>query len=62
STVPLSRITLISMTGSILLEQRLSGSDETATDLFLGNLTRGNYLVKVTNQKGQTEIRKIVKY
>jgi len=62
SATPLSRIVVYSMSGSIIKELTLSGSENSAQDLNLGELSRGNYIIQVVSKQGKTESRKIIKY
>lgn len=62
SALPLSRIIVYSMTGSILKELNLPGTDTSGQELYLGDLQRGNYLIQVITNKGKSESRKIVKF
>ncbi len=62
SALPLSRIIVYSMTGSILKEVNLPGTETSGQELYLGDLQRGNYLIQVINKKGKSESRKIVKF
>jgi hypothetical protein len=62
SVSPLSRIVVYSMNGTKIKELTLPGTEVSGQELFLGDLQRGNYLIQVINQKGQSESRKIIKY
>jgi len=62
SALPLSRIVVYSMTGTIVKEVNLPGSDTSGQELYLGDLQRGNYLIQVITNKGKSESRKIVKF
>jgi 1,4-alpha-glucan branching enzyme len=62
SVLPLSRIVVYSMAGSIIRELTLPGTESTARELFLGDLFRGNYLIQVISKDGKSETRKIIKY
>jgi len=50
------------MTGTIVKEVNLPGSDTSGQELYLGDLQRGNYLIQVITNKGKSESRKIVKF
>jgi hypothetical protein len=50
------------MNGTKIKELTLPGTEVSGQELFLGDLQRGNYLIQVVNQKGQSESRKIIKY
>ena len=62
SSTPLSRIVVYSMSGSKIKELSVSGSENSAQDLNLGELSRGNYIIQVVSKLGKTESRKIIKY
>jgi len=62
SVSPLSRIIVYSISGSVIKELTLPGTETSAQDLFLGDLQRGNYVIQVISKEGKTEGRKIIKY
>jgi hypothetical protein len=62
SSAPLSRIVVYSMSGSKIKELSVSGSENSAQELNLGELSRGNYIIQVVSKQGKTESRKIIKY
>jgi 1,4-alpha-glucan branching enzyme len=62
SVSPLSRIIVYSMSGSKMKELNLTGTESAARELYLGDLSKGNYLIQVVGKSGKTESRKIIKY
>ena len=62
SDIPLSGISVYSVLGSKMKEVILSGSEASATELYLGDLQRGSYIIQVIGKGGKKESRKIIKY
>jgi phage-related protein len=62
SALPLSRIAVYSVSGSKVKELTLTGTESSARELYLGDLSAGTYVIRVFDNKGKAESRKIIKY
>ncbi len=62
SSAPLKGILVYTITGSKIREVVLPGNGTTPSELYLGDLQRGNYVIQVVAKNGKKESRKVIKY
>jgi len=62
SSSPPSQLVVYSNSCTKMKEITLTGTESAARELYLGDLSKGNYLIQVVDNKGKSESRKIIKY